>query len=84
MNRTSVAFCLLINPVVQRDGSRLAEGCWRDEPSGGVECICTGDFCNQPRDLWASDPNTPPVAGLKMLDRNPFVDYGQLEKELKK
>lgn len=59
----------------------MAQGCWRDQDSGGLECVCTTDFCNQPRDLWTADPNSPPVPGLRMLDKNPFVDYEYLDDE---
>ena len=74
-NRTSVAFCLLA--TAERADTQPVKGCWRDGDTGGVECLCTSDFCNARRDLWSSDPNSPPISGLKMLDRNPFVDYGQ-------
>jgi hypothetical protein len=81
LNRTSVAFCLLA--TAEREDGQMVEGCWRNEEEagagrggGGVECLCNSDFCNGPRDLWTSDPNTAPISGLKMLDKNPFVDYG--------
>ncbi|KAL3072532.1 hypothetical protein niasHS_017506 [Heterodera schachtii] len=79
--RTSIAFCLLISPVARKDGAELAQGCWRDDGTSGVECVCTGQFCNIPRDPRASDPNSSPVIGLKMLQRNPFVDYEYLDDE---
>ncbi|KAI3415862.1 hypothetical protein GPALN_005432 [Globodera pallida] len=80
-NRSSASFCLLVSPVVQQEDADLVQGCWKDEGSSGVECVCTDEFCNFPRDQWASDPNSPPVFGLRMLQRNPFVDYEYLDDE---
>ena len=55
----------------------LKEGCWHDIVTNGIECLCQKEFCNSPRNQWTSDPNQPPIEGLKMLKRNPFVDYGE-------
>uniref|UniRef100_A0A915MJA5 Domain of unknown function DB domain-containing protein n=1 Tax=Meloidogyne javanica TaxID=6303 RepID=A0A915MJA5_MELJA len=57
------------------------EGCWHDHETNGIQCLCQKDFCNSPRNLWTSDPTKPPIDGLKMLKRNPFVDYEYLEEE---
>jgi len=54
------------------------EGCWHDHETNGIQCLCQKDFCNSPRNLWTSDPTKPPIDGLKMLKRNPFVDYGKI------
>uniref|UniRef100_A0A914HDB7 Uncharacterized protein n=1 Tax=Globodera rostochiensis TaxID=31243 RepID=A0A914HDB7_GLORO len=80
-NRSSVSFCLLVSPVAQQKDADLVQGCWKDEGTSGVECLCTDEFCNLPRDQWASDPNSPPVFGLRMLQRNPLVDYEYLDDE---
>nr|CAD2154248.1 unnamed protein product [Meloidogyne enterolobii] len=81
LNRSSVAFCLYFAAELQGSNLMTEEGCWHDHETNGIQCLCQKDFCNSPRNLWTSDPTKPPIEGLKMLKRNPFVDYEYLEEE---
>uniref|UniRef100_A0A914MIS3 Uncharacterized protein n=2 Tax=Meloidogyne TaxID=189290 RepID=A0A914MIS3_MELIC len=81
INRSFVAFCLYFAAELQGSNLMTEEGCWHDHETNGIQCLCQKDFCNSPRNLWTSDSTKPPIEGLKMLKRNPFVDYEYLEEE---
>ncbi|KAF7625914.1 hypothetical protein Mgra_00009905 [Meloidogyne graminicola] len=83
INRTSVSFCLSLAAENENLNIITEEGCWHDLISNGIQCLCQKDFCNSPRNKEKLDltQQQPPIEGLKMLKKNPFVDYEYLEEE---